>query len=187
MRVHPDSSQVMNLKVIIFFLHGNVLHLVAHRCCRPKITKHSWSHWFCPSDMWRGHKLPHCNRFILTWITAAERRVGKVNVARRRSGAASLWRACMVSNTLTSTFSPGTFWSVLARTPRQWTGNKLYEPLRIYNGSFAKYAGVPGESLRRSPGKHFEIWQRNWASHFWQRSIFDICSVNMSSTLIPYK
>lgn len=182
---------VMDLKVIIF-------SSVESSCTRlptgmSKTTKHSWSSWFCSSDIWRGQKLPHCNYLILTWITAAERCKEKVNVAWRRSGVASLWRAYMVSNTLTSNFFPGTFWSVLACTPTQWTGNKLYEPLRIYNSSFTKYAGVPGEWLQCSPGKYFEIWQRNRVSYFLQRqwsynkTIIDICSVNMSSTIIPNK
>lgn len=133
-----------------------------------KIAKHSCSYWQCSSDIWRGHKLPHCNCCILAWISAAEWCEGKANVARRESGVASLWRAYMVSNTPTSNFFPGTFWSMLACTPRQWTGNKLYEPLRVYNSSFTKYAGVPREPLQRSPGKCFEIWQRKPVSYFLQ-------------------
>lgn len=164
--VYPESSPLINLKVIIFSLRGKVP--VAHRSRMPiKSEKHSRSHRFRPSDIWRGHKLARCNRFILTRISAAERRVGTGNVARRRSGAASLWRAHTASDTLT--FFPGTLWSVLARTPRQWTGNKLYEPLRIYNRSSTKYAGVPGESPRRSPGTRFGIWQRNGAPYFFGR------------------
>lgn len=91
---------VIDLKVIIF-------SSVESSCTRlptgmSKTTRHFWSSWFCSSDIRRGQKLPHCNYLILTWITAAERCKEKVNVAWRRSGVASLWRAYMVSNTLTS-------------------------------------------------------------------------------------
>lgn len=113
----------MNLKLIIF---SSTESLCTRSATMSKITKHTWSYWFCCSDIWRGHKLPHCNCFFLTWITAAERREGKVNVARRRSGVAPLWRAYMLSNTLTSNFFPGTFWSIRACTPRQWTGKKNF-------------------------------------------------------------
>lgn len=158
--VYPESSRVINLKVIIFSLRGKVLHPVAHRSCMPIKSQNTPDLTdFAPVKYERDTNW-HAD---LTRNSA----VGTGNVARRRSGVASLWRAHTASNTLT--FFPGTLWSVLARTPRQWTGNKLYEPLRIYNSSSTKYAGVPGESPRRSPGTRFEIWQRNGAPYFFSR------------------